>query len=52
MSERDEPDLDQVRDAMRDHDERLREEHDRGPTEADEAGDDPREEHEPGEDDA
>jgi hypothetical protein len=26
MRERDEPDLDQVRDAMRDHDERLREE--------------------------
>jgi hypothetical protein len=26
MSEREEPDLDQVRDAMRDHDERLREE--------------------------
>jgi hypothetical protein len=43
MSEREEPDLDQVRDAMRDHDERLREEHadDEAPDQGDEgAGDD------------
>jgi hypothetical protein len=49
MPEREQPDLDQVRDALRSHDERLREEHGGEPPERDEApADEPPEEHEPG----
>ena len=41
MLEREQPDLDEVREAMRDHDERLREEH----TGDEPAGDETAEEH-------
>jgi hypothetical protein len=50
MREREEPDLDQVRDAMRDHDERLREEHagDESAGDRDESREDEDDDHEAG----